>query len=380
MICRLRRQVASRHQHAGAFDEPAMVEPRSAQDPHRNYGRSAPASGASSVFEPQPPSPLPGDWHEPSAAVSRPQVRGRSKRRVLPWVMGIAVAAGALAVGHHWYDRLSGTKLPRLADPAPTRQSPEAPYSLRAAWRDVERRQGAESVSPSGGTSVISVLDEPPGDSVDLPEDRAVGQREPTPAALLAERMAAAAAADAAASGQRAPGKVDRGMSGAPPQSAIGKPSAQPPGSTLTETPRLPSPVATEHVPAAAPGMVPERRPEAAQPAQKVQRVPGMVGLGGPPARGSRDLEKGSVAGSSPSGGTAGRAAPRSSAREVAQPPSNARRSSQSASAGQSVSGNRTSRPRKPLRRLIAPQIIEVPPEPPITGMSIFNRLGRAMP
>lgn len=360
-----------------------MVDPRANSVSTDAFERHASADDRVRAFEPKAPEPLPANWDEASPPVSHPPLRKSRRPRPLPWLVGLLVIAGAGAVGHHWYQRLNASVPAGVATTDVAARGPDEPFSLRAAWRDVERRnRPMPGGSSSKVTPVTSVLDDVGGAAPAPHRETTAASGALSPAALLAEQMAAAAASDAVgARDQNPPAGNGPERSGAsqqsiatPPDLPMGK--GRPPEASPRAT------AGTTHVPAAAPEIITDRRlaaPQPSQPAPKGARVPGMVGLGGPPAAEDDAAAARPVVGRGSPAPISQPSPQKRSARETA-PPSAARRTSKSASGGQTAS-SRSVRPRKPLRRGAAEMPSTQPPaDPPMTGMSVFRRLERAMP
>jgi len=338
-------------------------------------------TGSAHVFEPRAPEPLPDDWDPPppQTPISHAPLRHPRKRRVMPFLVGLTIVGAAGGVGHHWYLR---QHLPQR-EPAheSERHAVDAPYSLRAAWREVSRGVAAmRNPPPEAATPVVSVLDdpgvaarpEPPSRVVDVPRSSP-----PSAAELLAERMAAAAASEAAASKARSA----TSESEPPPASAIEHAPSEAPAASFEKptpatTPSAPPPAAvTTHVPAAAPDAVAAHRSPPAQPSSQSQRAPGMVGLGGPPAMEAPAREKRGA--HEPPKAAKPRAPQRRNTRETAAPTASGRRVTHAASAG-AASPSR-SRPRRPYRRP-ASASSEQPQLPSAELPALFKRIERRMP
>jgi len=323
--------------------ESIAIEPHHAR--HRVVGVAAP----SAAFEPRPPEPLPVSRDEPPAPVSRPPLRTSRTRRLWPLAIGSMAVASALAVGHHWYQRQHMT--PRQPTSSAALPATDAPFSLHAAWREVERRQAsAKALEHPKETPVVSVLDDPVDTRPAEPSISGPPAGEPSPAALLADRMAAAAATDATAG---APALVAH-------EKEVSAP-AKPADTPIAAPSPPPTSISAGHIPATAPATVATRRHQTA-PAAKPERAPGMTGLGGPTtAAGSRaavDQPRRTAPSSSP--------APRTASRNGAPA---------------AALGGPYPRPRKPYRRspaVAAPaaQAAEFPPRDP----TIFKRIERTMP
>lgn len=372
MICRLRRQVASRHQHFGAFDEPEMTDPQGSTAETPDLADEAREWEVAPTFLPRPPEPLPGTFSE-ATVISRPPLRASRKSSVARLLIATAFAAGITGVGYQWSQRL-GRSSPTTGSEA--RQSTGAPFSLRAAWRDVARHPVSDAMpTEPSSTSVISVLETaappPPG----RPESRPA--HPPTsPAALLAERMARAATAEAAGS-ENIPLQegVESVAQPQPPAPATAPMGADPGPMARTEQ------SASNRTPpsrAAVPASV-AKQATASRPMPKVERVPGMVGLGGPRLRSDRET--------APPIDQSRRLSPPApeptppKVQAIAVPPP-AHRPAPQLTVPQNPTASRIGRQlRRPYRRTTASSPpIKGPGELPTTDMSIFRRLERTMP
>ncbi|MGD9802740.1 MAG: hypothetical protein AB7E81_18505 [Hyphomicrobiaceae bacterium] len=346
-----------------------MADPRATHSPPQDLAPEASVvARQGSTFVPRPPVPLPHDepppgiWDEPQSdawneppQISAPPLRGSRKRRVAPIAITLLLGVAALGVGHHWYQRLS---VVGSAEPTPTSPPDDAPFSLRAAWRDLVRSPAEVQNAPAQQvTPVISVLDEQPvADEPPAVQDAAPKPGAPTPAALLAERFASTKAVDSAA-------PVETKTPGSEPATTYRK------SAPVVSIPHTPPPAALTPIPSS--GATAET-PQHARPLPTTgaQRVPGMVGLGGPPATESP-----------PAITRIQRNHPLPTPKP--HPPKSNRLAHPVASAATSGRHESSrSHPRKPYRRVMTspPTAQAPPPEQPITGMSLFNRLGRTMP
>jgi hypothetical protein len=336
-----------------------MADPRADPTTPQSLERKVP--GDERGLLPRPPEPLRGAWND-LPPVSRPRLRPSRKWNVLPFLIAVLMTSAAAGVGHHWYQRLNDEPVWQRVPATPTASTPDAPFSLRAAWRDISRRPATAQEPPASRvTPVISVLDDPGEAPSSAPQDPAAERNEPNPAAALAERMATAAQP---ATGNSAADPVTEKQAQPSPAPATPNPTSR--------TAKPASSASATHAPASAPVTVPATNPDAPQPVRVApQRAPGMVGLGGPPSADQRETSGATTGNQSLPGPIPGQASRKPGALETALTPAVPHRASSTAHPKQVSNATRRSKPRKPLQRTTAPLPANQPSaeQPPVSGM-----------
>lgn len=334
------------------------------------------------AFEPRPPAPMPNDWpdtegaapdevplDEPQVTISRPMLHTPRKHGTLPVLVGLALALCATGVGYHWYQRHQDETKHVTAAPA-SDDAAATPFSLRAAWRNVDRHSGSRPASaPSKVTPVVSVLDEPENVA---PEPRAprTPAQPPSAAALLAERMAGAATTGnpppRPPEKKHQPTAADAPISDNPPAHAqfrpAPRPEAKPPlAPHVAPAPRVP-PVTAER-------QAPRTVAETPSP-QRPERAPGMVGLGGPSPSEAPSAPPRTIAAPAP-------------AKRVptAETSPSGRNEPTAATTTPTARPHRPSSPRRPYRRSTASTTPrEEVDASPLGANALFKRLQQTMP